>query len=344
LEFQEVSLFRELGHDVFSPGAYVSTENRGDGCMRPDIPGLQYDPETVAMFHALGKPGEDNKSLLTKEFVDRFDVVIVMHLPHWIVQNWEAMKHKTVIWRTIGQSIPQIEQTLKPYRDQGLKIIRYSPRERVLDQYAGEDALIRFYKDPDEYGGWTGEKVQIINFTQSMPNRGEHCSYQLFKDVTQGFPTKLYGPGNEAAGDIDGGKQPFAELKQLLRTNRAYLYTGTHPASYTLAFIEAWMSGIPVVSVGYYWGNPDWYFRPPNPGDPSEHGLFEVPDLITHGVDGFVSDHVGKLRGYVQSLLDDPVLAKIIGDAGRKKAIELFGKTTIMEQWRVFLDGLEIAQ
>ena len=310
--------------------------------MRPDIPGLQYDPETVAMFHALGKPGEDNKSLLTKAFVDRFDVVIVMHFPNWIIQNWEAMKHKTVVWRTIGQSIPRIEQVLQPYRAQGLKIIRYSPRERVMSPYAGEDALIRFYKDPNEFGGWTGENAQVINFTQSMPKRGTHCNYQLFKDVTQGFPAKLYGPGNEEAGALDGGKQPFEELKRLLRTNRVYLYTGTHPASYTLAFIEAFMTGIPCISVGYYWGNPDWYFRPPSPGDLSEHGLFEVPDLITHGVNGFVSDHVGKLRGYVQSLLDDLVLAKMIGEAGRKKAIELFGKTAIKEQWRAFLDGLGI--
>ena len=106
LESDEVSLLLELGHDVFSPGAYVNPQNRGNECMRPDIPGLQYDPETVTMFHALGQPGQDNKERLTKEFVDRFDVVIVMHLPQWITMNWEAMKHKTVVWRTIGQSLP----------------------------------------------------------------------------------------------------------------------------------------------------------------------------------------------------------------------------------------------
>jgi len=36
----------------------------------------------------------------------------------------------------------------------------------------GQDAMIRFYKDPDEYKDWTGDDRRVINFTQSMRERG----------------------------------------------------------------------------------------------------------------------------------------------------------------------------
>jgi hypothetical protein len=39
-------------------------------------------------------------------------------------------------------------------------------------------------------------------------------------------------------------------MRDYLRRIRAYLYTGTQPASYTLGLIEAMMTGVPVVSIG----------------------------------------------------------------------------------------------
>jgi glycosyltransferase involved in cell wall biosynthesis len=39
-------------------------------------------------------------------------------------------------------------------------------------------------------------------------------------------------------------------MRAYLRKIRAYVYTGTQPASYTLGLIEAMMTGVPVVSIG----------------------------------------------------------------------------------------------
>ncbi|MFY0784083.1 hypothetical protein AB1K18_28080 [Peribacillus simplex] len=38
-------------------------------------------------------------------------------------------------------------------------------------------------------------------------------------------------------------------MKQEMRENRAFFYTGTRITSYTLGFIEAFMTGIPIVSI-----------------------------------------------------------------------------------------------
>jgi hypothetical protein len=330
LEFTEITLFHELGYELFSPGAYVEPQNRGDQCMRPGIPGLVYNPDVVQQYHRIGAqfPGQDGKNHLTKEFVDNFDAVIVMHIPEWIEVNWEAIKHKRVIWRTIGQSVASIEKRMASYKSQGLQIVRYSPREPRIPHFAGMDALIRFYEDPEIYQGWTGETLQVINFSQSMQQRGTHCNYALFEEATRPFQRKLFGPGNNQPG-FGMGKISWTDQIRELQKARVYFYTGTHPASYTLNFIESWMLGIPVVAIGPKYGNADVW---------RNHDLYEIPDLIQHGVNGFISDDPGVLSGCIRNLLNDEALAKRVSAAGREEAIRHFDKDMIKASWKAFLE------
>jgi glycosyltransferase involved in cell wall biosynthesis len=330
LEHDELKLFQELGYGLFSPGAYVEPQNRGDGDLRPGIPGLVYNPDVVAQYHRIGAqfPGQDGKRHLTKEFIDNFDVIIVMHIPEWIELNWEAMKHKRVIWRTIGQSVASVEKRMAPYKAQGLQVVRYSPREVRIPHFAGMDALIRFYKDPAIYQGWTGGVPQVITFAQSMQQRGTHCNYALFEQVTRPFQRKLFGPENHQPG-FGMGKISWAEQIRELQRSRAYLYTGTHPASYTLNFIESWMAGIPVVAIGPKYGNADVW---------RNHDLYEIQDLIQNGVNGFISDEPAILTSYVQKLLTDEALARRISAAGRAEAIRHFNKDMIKASWKAFLE------
>lgn len=329
LEHDEVKMFHGLGHEVFSPGAYVEPLNPGDASLRPGIPGLVYDPDILKQYHRLAAqhPGEDTKDHLTKEFVDNFDCVIVMHLPRWIQRNWPVMKHKRVIWRTIGQSLSNTEQSLRVFRDNGMEIVRYSPRERTIPGCLGQDALIRFYKDPADYGPWRGDNNRIVTFAQSMKDRGPACSYDFFEQVTRPFPRHLFGPGNEGTS-WSSGAVPFEQLQDEMRANRVYFYTGTHPASYTLNFMEAWMTGIPIVALGPKHGNAS-YFR--------GHDLYEIGDLIENHVSGFVSDDEAELRAVIQLLIDNETLAKLIGEGGREAAIKHFGKDTIWPQWQNYL-------
>jgi hypothetical protein len=333
LEYDEVKLLTGLGHYVFSPGAYVEPSKPGDPTMRPGLLNIKYDQEHLDKYHPLCDEGRaDGKQHLTKEFVDMFDCVIVMHIPSWISNNWDAIKHKPVIWRTIGQSIGQTEAELHPYRIQGLKIVRYSPMEENIPGYIGSDALIRFYKDENEFKDWNGGKENIITFAQSMEQRSSHCNFNTFVTVTEGMPRTLFGPGNEHH-DFSPGKVPFDQLKTELRDNRVYFATGTHPASYTLNVMEAFMTGIPMVAVGRQLGN-GHQFGIPFPG------LYEVPNFIEHGVNGFCSDNPEVLKDCCQQLLNDHDLAKKIGTAGRETAKNLFNKPRIRDEWQTILQTI----
>lgn len=330
LEYDEVSLFRRLGHYVFSPGAYVEPRNPGDASLRPALD-IDYEPEDIEAWHKFQVPGEDGKDRLTKEFVDRFDVVIVMHLPRWIINNWDAIKHKPVVWRTIGQSVEARERELAKYRAEGLKIVRYSPMELNIPGQIGADAIIRFYKRAGEFLGWNGAEESVITFQQDFPNRKQACNFEIWDKVTSRFDRKLFGPHNEGIAGWEG-KLPYNELKAAMRDHRCYFYVGTHPASYTLNFMEAWMTGIPIVAIGAKWGNDLRSF----PG----HDLYEIPHLIENGVTGFISDNEEDLVGYTRELLRDEVLAQQISVKARERAVEVFGEHVISPQWQRFLNSL----
>jgi glycosyltransferase involved in cell wall biosynthesis len=289
----------------------------------------------MELWHRCGKPGVDNKTNISLELLAHFDCVINMHIPEWIEKNWANYKKSgiTVVQRLIGQNIEHNERRLAPYRKDGLKIIRYSPKEELIPGYIGGDALIRFYKDPEEYKGWVGNIAEVLTFAQSMAARGAACNFKHYEEITRPFPRALVGPGNEIHS-WGKPKVSYAEMKAMLQNHKVFFFTGTWPASYTLSFIEAWMTGIPVVAIGPAKGHP-FGWAPNCP-------LYEIPDLIENGVTGFWSDNPLQLRSNIKDLLHNTKLAQSISDAARLKAISIFGKEIIKAKWAEFLTTLEI--
>lgn len=339
-EYQQVLLMHELGHAVFSIGAYMRPSRPGaTDTLRPSLPDVPEVPHLVDVIDALGAahPGEDNlgmaKRHLPDEVIEWSDVIICHHLEHtWIVPQWERIRHKRVIWRTVGQSTHGNEWMMQPLREDGLQIVRYSPKERNIPEYAGEDALIRFWMDPDEWTGWTGEDAVVTNVTQDLYRRSltndqrlqppgqQWTSWQFWEQATSALPRKPAGPGSRTIGGL--GPLSVPDMQALLRTSRAYLYTGTQPASYTLGFIEALMTGIPVVSIG-----PGWHqIQPYGPF------MFEA-----HELSPLWTDRPSEAAAMLRRLLDDPAYAADISAQGRTTAVEVFGKAHVAEAWQDFL-------
>lgn len=324
LEYNECKLFTELGYEVYSHGAYLMPG--GDaGRKRPPIEGMPYNPHFVEL--ALQYSKED----IHPAMLEGIDVVIVMHKTEMVTANWpvfsEFIKHGgRVIWRSIGQSVPEREAELSPARSEGLEMVRYSPCEATIPGNIGADALIRFGVDENDFLPWVGDCEEVVNFTQSLTERWDHVGKDWLLAAAEGLPLKVYGPNNEDLRSHSGGLLSYEEQLKTLARGRAYLYHGTYPASYTLSFIEAWMAGIPVVSVGPGKGNgPQFQFQ----------STFEP--LIDDSVDGFASDSHVICREHLKDLLEDSNLGAKLGQAGRRRAIELFGKEVIGAQWQEFL-------
>lgn len=328
-EYDQVRLLSSLGHDVFSIGAYTNPGAPGDD-IRPPLPEVPYHPDlaTLCDIQRAKHAGESTEQVidwakgdLHPALIEWADAIIVHHFERvWLGGQWHKFAGKRVIWRTVGQSMPGNEMAMASLRQMGLQIVRYSPEERNLPGYAGEDALIRFYKDPTEYAGWTGEDRVVLNITQHLMQRGDATNGTFYMQATQGLPRRLVGAGSEEFGGT--GRVSTEAMQGHLRRARSYLYTGTQPASYTLGLIEALMTGTPVVSVGPRLMTWTW----PRFSLFEGHKLAELSDCDPNVV-----------RGMLQRLLDDEPYAQEVSAAQRERAIATFGIDSVSAAWRDFL-------
>lgn len=329
LERDELSLLHELGHDVFSyQGAYSNPQGHIN-LKRPGIPGMEYhqDLDEESRLYA--------KTKIPQSFFDKFDSVIIMHDPAVVVENWDRMKHKPVVWRSIGQSTSYVENMIRRMRYDGMRIVRMSPMEEKITGFIGSDAMIRFYKDPDEWKDWNGNTKRAINFTQSLLGRRIDCHYDAIHRIMEGFPALIYGSGNTDLWALDGGELTYELMKGALRDNRVFVYGGTWPSPYTLAVQEAMMTGIPIVAIGQHLAE-----DLPERAIQDRINYYEMPLIIDNGKNGFISDDINELRDDVHKLLEDQELAAQIGAQGRKRAIHLWGKEPIKQAWSDFLSQL----
>jgi glycosyltransferase involved in cell wall biosynthesis len=260
--YDQLRLYHSLGIEAFDIGGYINPAKPHDD-KRPALPDVPYFPELQKAIDALGT--DDNLGAAQAHIPDAVldwlgdDGAIVFH--HYLdrlygqwdrIRDWkDGAPGRRVIWRSVGQSVEWNERQAQGYRMQGLERVAYSPKEANIPGYSGHDALIRFYKMPDEWSGWTGEDPVVVNFTQHLAQRDPYTNYGFWEQATAGLPRQACGPGSEVIGGPGGMSED--DMKARLRSARAYLYTGTQPASYTLGLIEAMMTGIPVVSIGPAW-------------------------------------------------------------------------------------------
>lgn len=350
LTFDEMRLFHSLGHEVFNVGGYIHP-SRPQEAVRPPLPAIPEYPALIASVDALGQPHapiaqhgggcseghadtlDMAKRYLPDEVLEWADVVMFAAKEHtWLIPQWDRIREKRVIWRTIGQSGDQNEAQMAPLAKQGCEIVRYSPKEWNIPYFAGSDALIRFYKDPEDWHGWTGEEALVTNVTQALLRRScddfmqlQPVGYQwtnvsYWLEATRGLPVRPMGLESENIGGK--GEISQEEMAGYLRTARCYLYTGTQPASYTLGMIEAMMTGCPVVSIG------------PSRMQILPYGaqLFEAHEIA------LISEESPALaRVELMHLLDDIDYARVVSGATQKRALELFGRDVIAEQWTSYL-------
>ncbi len=321
LEYDEIRLFKSLGHDVFPLGANYGLKRFEP--LREEIVFNETEHDLHAQFLAMGgsfQYSADPSRLteLPEAFVALFDVVVVMHSLPFIERFWPILHGRPVIWRTIGQGIEGLEPQAAVLKAKGMHIVRYSPVERLSPHYCGETALIRFGKDPAEFGPWTGGEPVVLNFTNTIRQRfpEEAANYRA---SVEGLESRLGGIGNDDEPDWIGLVSPEEQTDRFNRS-RAYYYGSGRTIPYTLNLIEAMLTGIPVVCFDQ---------QPRSP-------YFEVPNLLEGGA-GLIVGDVENARSTLSWLLDDHQAAADQGRRGRERAIKLFGHDSIAPAWdRVF--------
>ena len=136
-------------------------------------------------------------------------------------------------------------------------------------------------------------------------------NYKGWKRVTEGFPVRVVGdtPGlSEAAKDV-------SELVSEYQTSSIFFNSSTISPVPT-SLLEAMSCGCAVVSTA----------------------TCMIPEVIEHGVNGFISNNEEELKNYIQQLINDPQLAAKMGDAARKTVVEDFSEQKFINNWNEIFD------
>jgi glycosyltransferase involved in cell wall biosynthesis len=330
-EFDDLTIFTELGIDWFSTGIYLNPEDPvpyGNKILRTTI-NKKIDPSLLEEFLKLNpKRYFFCPPNITKHFIQNFDVIFcnfsymypnVIELLTKCVDNYSP-----IIYRTYGHQSEEIELKLQELRKiYKILLIRNSPTESSIKSYSGHDAIIRGYVDENIYNNWKCTIQSSLTFANDFNARIYHKNYSNYrvflKDIKPFIQNNLYGHGN----GIVKSNNPvlWNEQLQLYKSHAVYFSLNSPPANFPYSFIEALMTGIPIVTIGTELGNA--------PGRNS----YEASSLITNGVNGFYSDKPDELKVMVTTLILDQNLGKKIGEEGRKLALTYFSKEKIKNQW-----------
>lgn len=320
LEYDEIKMLKALGHNVFPLGVYFGftpCEN-----FRDPLEFNEVEHELLRVFRATGchyqyYGGGTDTIVLSAEFLSHFETVIVMHDLSFIEKFWPSISNKRVIWRTIGQDIDNYELRAAPLRAAGMDIVRYSSIEATSVNYCGQTAMIRFGKNPTDYGPWTGHDKSVLLFSNMFRQRFPKESAEFFQMV-DGFSFKVGGVGND---DVPGNIGMLSEKAQIAayNANRAYLYCTAPHVPYTLNFMEAMMTGIPIIATD---------FKP-------TQKYYEVPALL-RGC-GHVVESIEEARGVLKRLIEDDDFAADMSRKTRDHAVTLFSEDIISKQWEMVL-------
>ncbi len=338
LSRDQMQIWTELGNIVRSTDFFRNpqkplTHTRPPLDIEPDYAWIQEFEQANPEYLLPGLAPYAGVCNLPLATLNKFDLLVVDYYPWIFTVNEEALKKTTakIIIRTFGFGYEFQEQFYihaKRYRPD-LKIVRMSERERICDLYAGEDAIITQCYDPSMYPEYNGAKRRILTINKMFLKRAESCGFWDYMQVMAPFEQERYlvGFANE---DLDFAHDlPYNELGQAIADSQVYFSTCSRPAGcITMAFQEAWCGGVPVVSFGNKLGG----FN----GKPT----FQIDKYIDNGINGFYSDNIEELQGYLRKLLDDKDLCKKIGEAGRKKGLNLFHKDIIKKQWKQVLSNL----
>tara|TARA_R110000824_G_scaffold157293_2_gene330724 strand:+ start:1663 stop:2727 length:1065 start_codon:yes stop_codon:yes gene_type:complete len=163
---------------------------------------------------------------------------------------------------------------------------------------------------------WMTPKVDArknvcLSVVNDWPNRDWCCGFELWKNVV-GFGTQDQLP-IQPVGNSPGFSDPaksIEHLREIYHNSRIFINTSTHSPVPT-ALMEAMACGCAIVSTE----------------------TCMIPEIIEHGVNGFMSNDPKELRKYATMLIEDENLAKKLGNNAQKTIKEKYSLEKFISKW-----------
>ncbi len=150
--------------------------------------------------------------------------------------------------------------------------------------------------------------VPVLSVCNAMASRPQEVGFELWQTVAQKLVGKI-----KLVGDNPGLSESAASVKDLVKEyQQAKVFLNTTLVStIPTCLLEAMACGCAVVTTG----------------------TCMIPEVIEHGVNGFMADDVDTLTGYVKQLLDDDELRLKMGQAAKETIAEKFDLDRHVSEW-----------
>lgn len=156
----------------------------------------------------------------------------------------------------------------------------------------------------------TPKGSHALSIVNEWKSRDYFCGYNLWKQVTSDIPTVVRGDNDwtTPTKDID-------ELVFEYRSAPVFLNTSLNSTCPTTV-LEAMSCGTPVVTTA----------------------TTMLPEIIEHGVNGFITNEPAELNKYTKMLINDLDLSRKLGYNARKTIEERFSLESFIEKWNCLFD------
>jgi glycosyltransferase involved in cell wall biosynthesis len=153
----------------------------------------------------------------------------------------------------------------------------------------------------------------VLTVANDFVNRDYCLNYSGWKRVTNGLPTKLIG-------DTKGLSVSASSTEELVEEyNKCSVYFNSSTISpIPTSLLEAMSCGCAVVSTS----------------------TCMIPEIIKHGVNGFISNDEEELKNYIQMLLCDDNMRQKIGNEARNTILEKFPQEAFINKWNNVFDNI----
>lgn len=157
---------------------------------------------------------------------------------------------------------------------------------------------------------YRGEIARGLVVTNHLARRGRRMGADLFLRLRDedGIPLDLLGMGAAELGGL--GEIDHPQLPAFA-ANYRFLFSPVRYSSLSLAVLEGMLAGLPVVALA----------------------TAEMVTVIEHGVSGFAVTDAAQLAPLMETLLREPGLARLLGEAGRRQVRERYAIGRFAADW-----------
>ena len=242
-----------------------------------------------------------------------FDCILFQDDHQWEKDQYEfltpAQRALPRIYLEHDPPLAHPTNTRHPVDDPGVLLVHVTPFNALMWDSGRTPVRVIEHGVPAPHElQYSGELARGLVVTNHLAWRGRRMGPDLFVQARRTVPLDLVGMAAQELGGL--GEIEHARLPAFMARYR-FLFSPIRYSSLGLGVIEAMMAGLPVVTFA----------------------TAEMATVIENGVSGYTATGLDPLLGHMQALLDDPGLARHLGEGARRTARDRFSIGRFSSDW-----------